>query len=381
MSAFRSFVSARAAIGAFVLVAASTLGIAAPPATATATATATAGANTTTIDVGIDDCVIKGGGGPNHGHVKVEWRSADGTLRELATADSYDGYWGTEPTDDCFDLGAGVEPGDVITTTVKGASRVFTVPMLTVRVDRNTDRVTGVSKPNSKLSMRVDTRGPGGGTVVERTVRSAGDGTYLADFQTGQKADIRGWDRVDVYWTDARGDYVRAWNLAPAIQVTIGRGWIEAAGQAGQNATLKLRQAPGGAVIARTGGILYSGWNAFGWLDPNGQNVQLAEGNKVETNLAADASFVVPTLVTNAKKSTDVVTLSTGLGPNIGVEVEATGNGSSSTAQRVTDASGRVVVNFIGDSDVYYDIIRGTRLTITVRLTTGDEVKKIVIVE
>jgi hypothetical protein len=370
------FVSARVGMGALVLVAASSLGIASPVAAA---------GNSTTVFVTIGDCDIRGSGGPNRGTVKIEWRASDGTLRGLFTTGSSLGYWGgTGPY--CFESGFGIEPGDTIKTTVKGAVRTFVVPQLTVRVNRDTDVVTGTTKPGSKLNVTLDGRGPGTQeTYKTRNLHARSDGTYLADFRKGDKADIRGFDRIDVAWTNDRGDHVDNWNIAPGVHVNIGRSWIEAAGQAGQDATLKLFAGPGGSLIAKTGGIVYARYNAFLWLDASGEEVPAAEGNRVATDLAADASFVLPTMETTIDRKTDVVHLATGLGPGIGVFMQpakVTSSDCYSWANLDTDADGSVTVDFTSDAVTYpCDLGRGDRMSITIRLRSGDEVTKVVVVE
>jgi hypothetical protein len=229
----------------------------------------------------------------------------------------------------------------------------------------------------------LDGRGPGdGGTWRQRELQSRPDGTYRADFKKGNRADIRGLDRIAVAWTNERGDYVRNRAVAPGVHVHIGRSWIDVAGQPGFDATLKLLDRPRGAVIAATGGIVYTGANAFLWLDENGEEVRALEGNQVNTDLAADASFVVPTLATWVNRRSDVVRLDTGLGRGIGVLIEVRNANCGSWASLNTRADGSVRVDFTGDEDVQHcDFVRGDRIVVTVRLRSGDQVTKLVVVE
>ncbi len=355
--------SMRVAVAAALFASLAATGLAAPVAAA---------ANNTTVDVSIGSCDIRGDGGPRRGTFKFEWRAADGTLREASTIDSDFGYWGNDIFA-CFDSRLGVQPGDTIKTTVKGISRTFTVPLLTVRVNRDTDVVHGTAKPGGKVIVWLD-----GKTWQQRRVRVRSDGSYVADFKRGEQADIIGWDRVEVAWTNKRGDYVRDWTIAPGVQVTIGSSWIEAAGKPGRNAQLTLRQSIGGPIVARTGGVLFSKYNAYLWLDAHGNEVTAAEGNKVVTNVARHASFVIPTLTTLVNKKTDVVRLETGLGAGVGVEFFISGPFTATWATAETDASGSVVIDFTGDgSDSWwYDIVRGTRIQVTLQFPTGDEVVK-----
>ena len=370
MSGSRSFVSARAALGTIMLVALGTLGIAAP----------VAAANNTTLDVGIDDCVIRGADGPMDGKVIVERWSADGTLRVRETVHSDFGWFGTDVTDDCFEYGGGVQPGDTIKTTVKGDSRTFTVPLITIRVNRDTDQATGVTQPNAKVIVWLRSTTPDT-NFDRRTVRAHADGSYVLDFRKSDNIDIRGWDEVDVAWTDVRGDYVRNSNVAPGVEVTIDRPSIEAAGQAGFDATLKLLQKPGGTVIGKTGGVVYAGRNLFLWLDPVGEHVALHEGNRVVTDLAADASFTVPTLTTTINKRSDKVTVATGLGAGLAVSMHIERSNALGWANLTTDATGTVSVDFSDTENIQlFDVLAGDRLTITLRLATGDLVDKIVTV-
>ena len=86
MSALTSLVSGRAALGAALLVALGAVLSAAPA--------AAAGGNSTTVFLTLGSCDIRGGGGPWNGKITIEWRAADGTLRDLETVDSSVGYLG-----------------------------------------------------------------------------------------------------------------------------------------------------------------------------------------------------------------------------------------------------------------------------------------------
>ena len=376
MSALRSFVSARAAIGALVLIGASTLGMVTP--------TAAAATNNTTLDVQIGSCDIRGSGGPNHGKVAIEWRSADGTLRELSKNDSTFGYFGNDIFA-CFDSLIGVQPGDTIKTTVKGVSRTFTVPPLDVRVDRNTNLVWGTTKPDSALIVWLDGRGPGlRDTWQQRNVRAHADGTYRANFNKGTRADVIGFDDIQVAWHNRRGDFVRSSAVAPGVHVNIGRSFIEAAGQPGYDASVQLLNHAGGKVLARTSGVIYQGLNGFLLLDASGNDVAVAEGEQIVTDLASDASFVVPHMNIAADKKTDVVTLSTTLGAGIGVHIDVAGqNSNGGFAWLDTDAAGHAVVDFSDTSSAMqlHDVVRGDHVIVTIRLHSGDEVTKVFIVE
>ena len=303
--------------------------VALPALVAPAAANAAAATNHTTLDVQIGDCDIRGSGGPKKGKVTIEWRAADGTLRELSTNDSSFGYFGNDIFS-CFDTLIGVQPGDTIKTTVKGASRTFTVPPLTVRVDRNSNRVWGTTKPNSSLIVWLDGRGPGlRDTWQQRNVHAQANGTYKTDFDAKPRADVIGFDDIQVAWHNQRGDFVRSRPTAPGVHVNIGRSYLEVAGQPGHDANVTLLSHPGGSVVASTSGVIYQGLNGLLLLDGHGNEVAAAEGQEIDTDLATDASFVIPRLDITADKKTDVVRLSTTLGAGIGVHIDVAGPDSN----------------------------------------------------
>ena len=98
----------------------------------------------------------------------------------------------------------------------------------------------------------------------------------------------------------------------------------------------------------------------FLWLDAVGEHVALHEGNRVVTNLAADASFTVPTLTTTINKRTDKVTVATGLGAGLAVSMHIERSDSLSWANLTTDATGTVSVDFSDTENIQlFDILAG----------------------
>ena len=108
----------------------------------------------------------------------------------------------------------------MIKTTVKGDTRTFVVPPLSVRVDRDTDRVNGTTAPNGKLLVALITTGPHGDAYTHH-VRVRSDGSYGVNFRQVFGVNVRGWDEVHVAWTNARGDRVFNFNYAPGVEVTL----------------------------------------------------------------------------------------------------------------------------------------------------------------
>jgi hypothetical protein len=338
-----------------------------------------AAANNTVLYIDMGSCLFEGSGAPNNKTVKIEWRAADGTLKALESVKSdYEGYW----VNNCNDDSVFIEPGDAIKTTIGTSARTFTVPTLTVRVDRDTDVVSGKTSPNAGLDLEVTTNddGFGGSSEHTRQVTSASNGSYTTSFASGTGAtDIKGWDYVDAQWTDTRGDSVRNRAVAPGVDVTIRSAFVTVAAKPGSVKSLALRDAPGGKVLARSGGYVFEGYNGFILVDDDGDPVSIRSGNQLVSDIASDSTFVVPTITVTASKRGDKVTVSTGRAA-LGIEVQAQTTFAGAWAFGSTNSSGAYVADFRASGSTL-DIKRGTTLSIALRLASGDIVRKNVVVE
>ena len=144
----------------------------------------------------LTDCAVYGVG-PASKAIKVTWKDADGTLKHVQTVTS-DARGNFRTTCDRWEQ---VERGDVFSAKVgSNPARTFTVPGLSVRVDRAEDTVSGKGPASTDLNIEVS------GITDPVTTSTAGDGTYNVD--TTSAFDITGSNTLTVWFLTPGGDYV-----------------------------------------------------------------------------------------------------------------------------------------------------------------------------
>src|SRR5688572_18296273 len=230
------------------------------------------------------------------------WRNAAGALKARATVTtSVNGYWYW-----CVGEGSAnvLRIGDRLKATVGTTVRQFTIPQLTLNVDRAQDVFRGKAPAGTSLRLfYLNGVFSDFYSEVKRTANAEGRWS----FDPG--SNIMGGIAADMRWNGPNGDKVWLTAHAALLRVTIGR-----AGLSGEtrpyddvevileNATTAVRKGKGLAVGDAYGTFSGQFRNAQGDL------VAPAVGDRVRApSLASDANWIVPNIEGAAKAATSVV--------------------------------------------------------------------------
>ena len=191
----------------------------------------------------------------------------------------------------CFD--AGLRAGDILDASGGAKHRTFTIPAITVAMDRVTDVVKGTGPHQSKLKVSVKACSvqmfickP----KVSRTRPTSATGAWSTDF-TGAY-DVLGEDEVDVVFTSSKGDHVRRISNVPFMSFFVDTSLVRGQVNAGQATTFTLKA--GGNVIATSHTTGAGGGDVEGTFKHNGVPVLLDRGDKITGTFASDAKITVP---------------------------------------------------------------------------------------
>jgi hypothetical protein len=261
-----------------------------------------------TFEVFIGDyCVF--GRAKNNSFLKVIVRDAQGRQkgREAVEADPQ-GFW-----ESCTFLGTRpISPGDKISVEVfdTGQTRTFTVPLLTARVDRGTNVVSGKAPSGSTVELEAfDFRWDlwGESYDVVRNV-TAGGGSYAHDFDS-DNVDIKGGARVVVSWRNG-SDTVRVGRFQLAPFVVLALGGSEVVGATRPNGPIKITLTRQSQVVARANGVgSYSDTSFFTeFADADGEAYTVRGGERLSAPaLGAQSSWRIPQINTQTDVAADKV--------------------------------------------------------------------------
>ena len=265
---------------------------------------------------------------------------------EIAAADESNGYFAVEFR------GNGsspiiIRPDD---TVVVYAAQTITVPVtpLSATADNTTDRVSGVGPAGQDLDVFVWTNGFWG----ERTVTTAADGSYTADFSG--TVDVRPSSWVSVAHFNEDGNEVWTGSYAPLVRINVSSDIVD--GYATPNASASLVLKRGGSPVASTSAPtgIYGDFSTF-FLDGAGNLVDLVAGDVVEVTASPTVTTAAITLTASVEAGSDTVS---GEGPAFApvlvVAYRCTPDGGCSSAEMTAIASdaGIYVANFAGVFDL-----------------------------
>ena len=154
-------------------------------------------------------CSGVSGQGPAKTNIAVVWKSSAGDLRQKVTVKSgADGWWNAPYAIYDYEL----TPGDTVKVTIGTWTRTFTVPRLSLRVDRLTGVVSGRGPANTHLDVSLGTSDD----QYTESVTTDALGAFRYDFSADGAA-VDGNSRAWVSWQNALGDSVDSAVWAPAI--------------------------------------------------------------------------------------------------------------------------------------------------------------------
>jgi hypothetical protein len=270
--------------------------------------TAAAAPRPITFEVFIGDhCVF--GRAKSDAFLKVIIRDSLGRQkgREAVEADP-DGFWVS-----CVFGGArAITPGDTINVEVfdTGQVRNFTVPLLTGRVDRGANLVSGRAPAGTTVELeafdfRFDLWGEAY-DVIEHVV--AAGGNYAYDFDT-QNIDIEGGASVVVRWRNG-SDTVMAGRFQIAPFVVMALNTSDVAGAVGPNRDIRVALSRGGTRVGTAHGVgLYSDTTFYSeFADADGEPYIVTGGEMLSAPaLGAFSSWRVPPINTRTDVAADKV--------------------------------------------------------------------------
>jgi hypothetical protein len=230
------------------------------------------------------------------------WRSAAGSLKGKATvATSVNGYWYW-----CVGEGSAnvLRIGDRLKATVGTTVRRFTIPQLTLNVDRAQDVFRGKAPAGTTLRLFY-LNGIFSDYYSEVKLTARADGRW--SFDPGWN--IMGGIAADMRWNGPNGDKVWLYGHAAVLRVTIGRAGFSGETRPYRDAEVILENAAT-AVRKGKGTAVGDDYGTFSGQFRNAQGdlVAPAVGDRVRApSLASDADWIVPNVEATANAGTNVV--------------------------------------------------------------------------
>jgi hypothetical protein len=342
---------------------------------------ATPAAAATQIVFGNDDQGLALGSGciagsaPASSTFHFVWRSSTGDLKldQQVQTTAY-GSWSA-----CAPAGVVTQAGDRLKATLGATVRRFTLPLVTVFVDRVANVYRGEAPPNTSVTLEYS-----GGALsdytpaVELDVDSGGQWSFNpGTFNSDPPSNVLGGAEGYATWQSAHGDTVSAYDIAPAVSVTVGRSSFLSTVHPGTVKTVFLRD---GSTGTRKASSLTTD-NVF--RNKAGQTVRVAVHDRVtSTGMASDLDWIVPDSGATADVANDTINgfcEDTGwLSTTAVIFVHRTGH-IRGLAWIATDPNGTFSVVFTGNASPGFDpanIKHGDRIEVRCMLNTGDWVSQ-----
>jgi hypothetical protein len=241
--------------------------------------------------------------------VSYKWKDATGDLIQQGEVQASDpgGLWYSECTEDF--TGPLIEPGDRFVVSDGHFTRRFTIPDLTIQLNRVSDVIKGTAPAGTQVRIEyLFPAYPGWEIVTDaKKLPVHADGQW--SFDITRYNDINGGDAAGMVWKSDSGDRVFMFADAPFIAVTIGKSTFSGDGNHYGSADTQLKDATTGDTKgshSTTLGLNQSFTGTF--RDTNGDPVAVAAGDRVVSDVAPDSSFVVPDIQFTTYAATDRVT-------------------------------------------------------------------------
>ena len=329
-----------------------------------------AAANNIILRVGLDDFDVSGSNAGAFKTVKIIWRDAEGVLksRQKVQSDEFGEFFSE------FDFELNASAGDRITTTVGGSSRTYTVPSLVAKANRDTDVIFGRAAPNIELRVAVNIENAGffeDQLTWSTFLQTGADGRWSWDLSAD--ADLKGRDTIIVSQENSRGDTTTLISRVETMKLYLRQQWYDVFVNPGTHVRLELWR--GSDRISRSGvRVDSSGVHRSGFTNAHGGPQRMLPGDHVVADFADDANPVLPDITMSANTGNNKITVSCGMGPNIGVMVTTHSLDFSTFGERWgrTNAAGNFVANFNNGEKVNVKL----RDKVEVRCLTpaGDEI-------
>ena len=295
---------------------------------------------------------------PTTDPIKVKLLRSDGRALETAHDDSTTDTW-----DLCFDR-VPVSGNKIQLINGSDQDRTVTVPRLTLEVDRVNSAIKGRAPAGKTLLISYHECYPAGCDAPQQMATTVnGNGRYHWDLSTSP-IDVDGSDRVDAQYQTIHGDRFTRTTFAPVMEI-IKPNKLYAGCLPRGDTFLSLRSAGGTLRAVRTFHASTDCSGFFGSFRKNGHAVNIHIGDKVSSNLAADASLVSPAMSVNGSSAT----VSGACIANSRYVVFISRGGSGTSTSGTTDGTGHF------STPVTWSFIAGDGLDLICETNRGDHVR------
>jgi hypothetical protein len=240
--------------------------------------------------------------------VSYKWKDASGNVKgqaEVQTEGS-GGLWYSvcEPPYS----GPPIEPGDRFVVSDGHSTRRFTIPNLSIQLNRISDVIKGTAPAGTGVRLEyLYPAYPGWEILIDaKKLPVHANGQWSFDITRYNSID--GGDAAGVIWKSELEDRVFMFADAPYVVVTIGESDI--AGLANHYATAHFQLKDGATSQEKGSSTVSLGLNQGidgKFRDGNGDPVAVSAGDEVVSDVAPDASFIVPDIQVTTDAATDTV--------------------------------------------------------------------------
>jgi len=234
--------------------------------------------------------------------IDLTWKSSGGSLKAHVTV-PVNPQGGASY---CSTTGKQIASGDKMKVTVGSQTRTWTVPKLSVTLDRATDYIRGTGPVGATIHVEC----PYDDTPVfepciwHKNVVVGSDGKWAI-----HKTGIGGAFRVNARIGSLSSDWVSAWGISSSLGVTIGRANFRGTAQPGTNVTVTVRDGNTNAVKATGSAKAQQLFGDFeGVLKTSGGvKYQVAAGDRVISTVPGGTDWKVPAIDGTASGPTDMI--------------------------------------------------------------------------
>jgi len=260
-------------------------------------ASVAAGSSPVTFNVFMgDNCV--GGTAAGNASVHLVWTDDTNNLKaDKIVVSSPSGGW-----EFCsHKAGVVVETSDVLNASDGTSSGNYTVPLLTLFQNRDTNVYKGFGPAGEYVKLICGLSNGFEPCVQTWKLKVNSDGKW--SYKPGW--DVNGDEHMGVTFKDADGNRVNVWNTSPFVTVTIGQAAFTGAGRAGSPATVVLMKSNLDlrGMAQPTAAIGYGTFTSR-FRDTNGHKVTVHVGDRVTSDQASDIDFVVSNITATVHLNT-----------------------------------------------------------------------------
>jgi hypothetical protein len=260
--------------------------------------------------------------------------------------------------------------GSKIKAAAAGDSRTFTVPNLSVRVNRVTDVANGKAPAGSLLSLSMShntTLNPSSGIYLNSLPSANSSGDWSIDLTP--QVNLTGSDQVSVNWFSSNDDQVQASAIVPYMVARRSSSHLTGAVNLGATATIELRKASNALR-----GTATAAWTRFmtfeaDVVNSSGDTVDVRSGNKLGGSFATDANITIPSISVAGDASSEQVNGLCMPNAPYSVYVRRGDFSASETHYGTTNGTGTLTSLFMA-----FNLMLTDKILLTCRYGSGDRV-------